>query len=104
MPESKPNIACTRIKIKNILYSHVSDFIISFAFLIVMSRSQMTFTDDKDTIDFAKRFLNARIYSLDNDVKRCLIEDKNLQNQIGQPTPFPALLYCFSIIDNRPSL
>jgi hypothetical protein len=64
-----------------------------------MSRSPIAFTGDKDTIDFAKRFLNVRISSLDNDVKRCLIEDKNLQNQIGQPAPFPALLYCFSIID-----
>ena len=64
-----------------------------------MSRSQILFRDDRDTIDFAKRFLNARISSLDNDVKRCLIEDKNLQNRIGQPAPFPALLYCFSIID-----
>jgi len=69
-----------------------------------MSKNQIIFTDDKDTIDFAKKFLNLRISSLDNDIKRCLIEDKNLLNQIGQPAPFPALLYCFSIIDLLASL
>ena len=56
--------------------------------------------DDKEIIEYAKRFLNSRISSLNNDVKRCLIEvDDNSQRILGQLAPFPALLYCFSMID-----
>lgn len=64
-----------------------------------MSKRQIIFKDDKDIVDFADRFLTARMSSLNNDIKRCLIEDKNIESEIGQPAPFPALLYCFAIID-----
>ena len=37
--------------------------------------------------------------STDNDVKRCLIEDTNIEKQIGKRSPFPAILYCLSVID-----
>ncbi|MFY9797327.1 MAG: hypothetical protein WAK17_24835 [Candidatus Nitrosopolaris sp.] len=69
-----------------------------------MSRNQIIFTDDKDTIDFARKFLNQRISSLGNDVKRCLTEDRSFEYLIGQPAPYPALLYSFSIIDLLASL
>jgi hypothetical protein len=64
-----------------------------------MSKRQIIFKDDKDIVDFADRFLTARMSSLNNDIKRCLIKDKNIESEIGQPAPFPALLYCFAIID-----
>ncbi len=47
-----------------------------------------------EVLTSARQLLKERTDSLQNDVKRCLAEDKD-----AQAAPFPALLYCFSIID-----
>jgi acyl-CoA synthetase (AMP-forming)/AMP-acid ligase II len=52
-----------------------------------------------DLIDFAKRFLiDDRLNSLENDIYRCLPRDGD-KKETTSYAPFPALLYCFSIID-----
>lgn len=61
--------------------------------------AQISFANDQEIIDFAECFLKGRLASLENDIKRCLFEEKALEGKIGQPAPFPALLYCFAIID-----
>jgi hypothetical protein len=59
---------------------------------------QIVFTDDKDLMNFAKQFIDERLSSLDNYVKRCLPTDVDRKEGLCY-APFPALLYCFSVID-----
>jgi hypothetical protein len=67
-----------------------------------MSGLPITFRDDVELIEFAEKFIiNDRINSLENDVERCLPVDKK---EAAEYAPFPALMYCFSIIDLLGSL
>ncbi len=52
------------------------------------------FQDEEELLRFAMRFITERVESLENDVRRCL-----LQEGPYRPAPFPALLYCFATID-----
>lgn len=52
------------------------------------------FSTDQELLDFAAKFLDERLSSLNKDVKVC----------IRETLPFPALLYCFSTIDLLGSL
>lgn len=47
---------------------------------------------------FCKAVYDERLSSLDNDVKRCLPADVD-KKEAPCYAPFPALLYCFSVID-----
>jgi hypothetical protein len=50
-------------------------------------------------MNFAKKFIiDDRLASLDNDVNRCLPVSGSKKESTGY-APFPALMYCFSIID-----
>jgi hypothetical protein len=67
-----------------------------------MSGLPITFKDDVELMEFAEKFIiNDRIASLENDVERCLPADKK---EAAAYAPFPALMYCFSIIDLLSSL
>jgi hypothetical protein len=67
-----------------------------------MSTLPITFKDNVELIQFAEKFLyNDRLASLENDVERCLPTDKK---ETADYAPFPALMYCFSIIDLLGSL
>jgi hypothetical protein len=67
-----------------------------------MSALPITFKDDVVLMDFAEKFIvTNRIASLENDVERCLPADKK---EAAAYAPFPALMYCFSIIDLMGSL
>jgi hypothetical protein len=62
----------------------------------------IVFEDDLDLMHFADEFIvKDRLTSLENDVNRCLPSAK-----IEAPAyaPFPALMYCFSIVDLLGSL
>ncbi len=52
-----------------------------------------------ERIQFAKWFIGARLDSLENDVRCCLNPLAGIQ-----PAPFPAILYCFSVVDLLGSL
>jgi hypothetical protein len=55
--------------------------------------------DPSELMTFARDFIvRDRLNSLANDVKRCLPQ-KKINNEEPDPAPFPALMYCFSIID-----
>lgn len=64
-----------------------------------MTSNITKFTNQYDIATFANKFLCGKMTSLENDTKRCLFDEKKVSKKIGQPSPFPALLYCFSIID-----
>jgi hypothetical protein len=67
-----------------------------------MSMLPITFKDDVELIQFAQKFVvDDRLASLENDVERCLPSDKK---EAAGYAPFPALMYCFSIIDLLGSL
>ena len=67
----------------------------------VMSALPIIFKDDIELMEFAKKFVDDRMDSLENDVERSLPVD----NKEGPAdAPFPALMYCFSIIDLLGSL
>lgn len=53
------------------------------------------FSQQSDLIQFAREFVLERIRCLENDAKLCLSSG----GQLLEPAPFPALLYCFSVID-----
>jgi hypothetical protein len=62
----------------------------------------ITFKDDVELMEFAEKFvINDRIASLENDVERCIPDDKK---EAAANAPFPALMYCFSILDLLGSL
>ncbi len=50
------------------------------------------FADVPQLLEFAERFFTTRLDSLERDIERCLREPP-------PAAPFPAVLYCFSIID-----
>jgi len=52
------------------------------------------FSEQRELIKYARKFLSDRINSLENDVRRCISESGPYA-----PAPFPALLYCFATID-----
>jgi hypothetical protein len=62
----------------------------------------IVFEDDMDLMHFADEFIfKDRLNSLENDVNRCLPTAKT---EAAEYAPFPALLYCFSIMDLLGSL
>jgi hypothetical protein len=62
----------------------------------------IVFEDDIDLIHFAEEFIvKDRLNSLENDVNRCLPTAKL---EAAEYAPFPALMYCFSIVDLLGSL
>lgn len=67
----------------------------------VMSALPITFKDDIELMEIAKKFIDDRMDSLENDVERCLPADRKEE---AADAPFPALMYCFSIIDLLGSL
>jgi hypothetical protein len=67
-----------------------------------MSGLPITFKDDVELMEYAENFIiKDRINSLENDVERCL---PTYRKETADPAPFPALMYCFSIIDLLGSL
>jgi len=52
------------------------------------------FSEQKELMQYARKFISTGIDSLENDIRRCLF-----QGGPNAPAPFPALLYCFAIID-----
>lgn len=57
----------------------------------------ITFTSDVDLLNFAGNYLvGNRLASLNDDISLCMTMDNKKKEQYA---PFPALLYCFSIID-----
>lgn len=64
-----------------------------------MSTLPIIFKDPSELMAFARDFIvRNRLNSLANDVKRCFPQ-KMINNEEPDPAPFPALMYCFSIID-----
>jgi hypothetical protein len=62
----------------------------------------IVFEDDIDLMHFAEEFIvKDRLTSLENDVNRCLPSAKI---EAAAYAPFPALMYCFSIVDLLGSL
>jgi hypothetical protein len=62
----------------------------------------IVFEDDIDLMHFADDFIvKDRLNSLENDVNRCLPTAKL---EAAEYAPFPALMYCFSIVDLLGSL
>lgn len=56
---------------------------------MISNPTRLVFSSPTDLLNFAKQFLDARLSSLEKDVKVCLAGD----------AAFPAILYCFSTID-----
>jgi hypothetical protein len=52
------------------------------------------FSDQRELVQYARKFVLARVDSLENDAKRCYCNDTTTAH-----APFPALLYCFSTVD-----
>jgi hypothetical protein len=64
-----------------------------------MSTFSISFKDAAELIQFATKFIvDDRLNSLENDVYRCVPKVIDKQEETCN-APFPALLYCFSIID-----
>ena len=62
----------------------------------------IVFEDDIELMHFAEEFIvKDRLTSLENDVNRCLPTAKI---EATEYAPFPALMYCFSIVDLLGSL
>src|SRR6188472_2702655 len=69
-----------------------------------MSTLPIVFEDDTQLMSFAEDFIvRDRLVSLENDVNPCLptVHDKT---ESAAYAPFPAIMYCFSIIDLLGSL
>jgi hypothetical protein len=65
----------------------------------------IVFKDDIELMHFAHKFIvKDRLNSLENDVNRCLLTFAKKEEPEYAPAPFPALLYCFSIVDLLGSL
>ena|SRR5437870_7525853 len=59
----------------------------------------ITFNDKTELMSFASQFIvDDRLNSLENDVYRCVPNAQDKKERTCY-APFPALLYCFSIID-----
>ena len=64
----------------------------------------IVFKDDLELMHFADEFIiKDRLASLENDVNRCLPTPSSKIEAAGY-APFPALLYCFSVVDLLGSL
>ena len=64
-----------------------------------MNSFSITFRDKVELMSFANKFVvDDRLNSLENDVYRCVPRDQDKSERTCN-APFPALLYCFSIID-----
>jgi hypothetical protein len=64
----------------------------------------IVFEDDIDLMHFAEEFIvKDRLASLENDVKRCL-PMQSAKIEAAEHASFPALMYCFSIVDLLGSL
>jgi hypothetical protein len=64
----------------------------------------IVFEDDIDLMHFAEEFIvKDRLTSLENDVNRCL-PTPSAKIETAVYAPFPALMYCFSILDLLGSL
>jgi hypothetical protein len=69
-----------------------------------MSSFSITFRDKAELLSFANKFIvEDRLNSLENDIYRCVPKDQD-KSERSCSAPFPALLYCFSIIDLLGSL
>ena len=49
-----------------------------------------SFNDDDELIQFAKEYVGEKLSSLEKDINHCIVYPS---------APFPAILYCFSLID-----
>ncbi len=54
---------------------------------------------EDEVVEFGFTVLKERLWSLENDVRRCLFEILADMPEHIQPAPFPALLYCFSTVE-----
>jgi hypothetical protein len=64
-----------------------------------LSTLPIVFNNTHEMITFAERFIvNDRLRSLENDVNRCVPTPAAKTEPSGY-APFPALMYCFSVID-----
>lgn len=54
------------------------------------------FSEQKELIQYARKIILMKVASLENDVQRCISQNTT---EPYQPAPFPALLFCFSVID-----
>jgi len=65
----------------------------------------IVFKDDMELMHFAHKFIvKDRLNSLENDVNLCLLTSAKKEEPEYAPASFPALLYCFSIVDLLGSL
>jgi hypothetical protein len=68
-----------------------------------MSTLPIVFKNTDELMEFAKDFfVRDRLDSLEKDVNHCVpyYTDEDIKNKIKKHSaPFPALMYCFSIID-----
>ncbi len=69
-----------------------------------MSTLPIIFEDNTQLMSFAEDFIvRDRLASLENDVNRCVPNLQDITESAGY-APFPAIMYCFSIIDLLGSL
>jgi hypothetical protein len=69
-----------------------------------MSTLPIVFKDEVQLLSFAEEFIvRNRLASLENDVNRCIPIPCAKIEETGY-APFPALMYCFSVIDLLGSL
>jgi hypothetical protein len=69
-----------------------------------MSTLPIVFKDEQQLLAFAEEFIvKDRLASLENDVNRCL-PTQRAKIEVTGYAPFPALMYCFSVIDLLGSL
>jgi hypothetical protein len=65
----------------------------------------IVFKDDTELMHFADEFIvKDRLDSLENDVRSCLPTPPSAKIEAAEYAPFPALMYCFSIVDLLGSL
>lgn len=64
-----------------------------------------SFQNDTDLLKFAEKFLDDNISSLEANVNHCLVPGKEINHGfISLYATFPAILFCFSIVDLLASL
>ncbi len=69
-----------------------------------MSTLPIVFKDEQQILTFAEEFIvKDRLASLQNDVNRC-IPSRDAKIEDTCYAPFPALMYCFSLLDLLGSL
>ena len=60
------------------------------------------FSEQRELIQSARKYVEDKVGTLEKDVKHCLLLQS--QSTPNAPAPFPALLFCFAIIDLLGSL